>query len=54
MMAEHELGGTLTEEQSRSITEFLKTLTGELPADYIREPELPPSTDATPKPDTSE
>jgi hypothetical protein len=28
----------------------MKSLTGEIPADYIKQPELPKSTNKTPKP----
>lgn len=51
MMAEHQLGRPLTDEQAASIVTFLNALTGEIPKDYIQKPVLPPSTDATPKPD---
>jgi cytochrome c peroxidase len=50
-MGEYQLGKTLTAEQINSITAFLKTLTGEAPAGYIKAPELPKSTAKTPKPD---
>jgi cytochrome c peroxidase len=50
-MATHQLGKDLTEAQVKSIVTFLKALTGELPADYIKEPVLPKSTPKTPKPD---
>ena len=53
-MAEYELGSALTPEQIDSIVVFLESLTGEIPADYIKKPELPPSTPATPKPDLSD
>lgn len=43
MMAEHQLGKTLTPEQVTSIVTFLGALTGELPAGLIAEPKLPPS-----------
>jgi cytochrome c peroxidase len=52
-MAEHQLGKTITNEQCGSIVTFLKALKGDLPASYIKEPTLPASTDATPKPDPS-
>jgi len=52
-MAWHQLGQELTEEDIDNIVAFLKSLTGELPTDYIAEPELPESTDKTPKPDPS-
>ncbi len=53
-MAEYQLGKPLTEAETNSIVTFLKSLTGEIPAEYIRKPELPKSTAATPKPDTSD
>lgn len=52
-MAWHQLGKQLTDEEARLIVAFLRSLTGELPADYIAKPELPPSTARTPKPDPS-
>ncbi len=52
-MAEHQLGKDITDEQCKSIITFLKVLKGDLPESYIKEPTLPPSTDATPKPDPS-
>lgn len=51
MMAEYQLGKTLTKEQIASIVAFLDTLTGTIPEQYIVQPELPPSTDKTPKPE---
>ena len=53
MMAEHQLGKTLTDEQVKSIVTFLNVLTGTIPEEYVKEPKLPASTDATPKPDPS-
>lgn len=53
-MAEYQLGKPLTDAETNSIIAFLKSLTGELPSEYIRKPELPKSTPATPKPDTSD
>jgi cytochrome c peroxidase len=53
-MAEHQLGKTLTEPQVKSIETWLKTLTGDIPASYIKEPELPNSTPRTPKPSTTD
>jgi cytochrome c peroxidase len=49
-MAAWQLGKDLSDEDASSITTFLKTLTGELPQDLAAAPELPPSTDKTPKP----
>jgi cytochrome c peroxidase len=48
-MGEHQLGKELKPEEIASIVTFLKALTGELPADYIKQPELPKSTAKTPK-----
>jgi len=50
-MGEYQLGRTLTDKEIGDIVAFLRTLTGQLPTDYIKPPELPPSTPATPKPD---
>ncbi len=50
-MAEHQLGKTLTDAQVRSIIAWLKTLTGEIPTEYIKPPVLPQSTSKTPKPE---
>jgi len=41
MMGRHQLGLELGEEEVTSITTWLASLTGELPADYIKEPALP-------------
>lgn len=49
-MAHHQLGMDLKDDEIASIVTFLNTLTAELPADYIKKPELPKSTDKTPKP----
>src|SRR5690606_34347404 len=51
LMAEHQLGKTLSDENVRLIVAFLESLTGEPTAEQMREPQLPPSTDKTPKPD---
>jgi cytochrome c peroxidase len=51
LMAEHENGKKLSPQDIESIVTWLKALTGEIPADYIRKPELPKSTDKTPRPD---
>jgi cytochrome c peroxidase len=53
LMAEHQLGKTITEAQTSLIVTFLRSMTGELPNDYITEPALPPSTISTPMPDPS-
>jgi len=52
-MATHQLGKQLKREEVASIVTFLKSLTGDLPAEYIQPPELPKSTPKTPKPDKS-
>ncbi len=41
VMAKHQLGKTLQGEEVASVIAFLKTLTGDLPMDYIKEPTLP-------------
>ncbi len=51
LMADYQLGTQLTDEQTADIVAFLESLTGEVPADLIKEPELPPSGPDTPKPD---
>jgi len=49
MMAEHQLGKVLTDEETASIITFLKALKGTPNADYIKAPKLPESTADTPK-----
>ncbi len=49
-MSEYQLSRPLSEAEVKSIVSFLNTLTGEVPAQYIRRPELPKSTAKTPKP----
>lgn len=49
IMAEHQLGLSLSREENANIVAFLHSLTGEQPR--IVYPVLPPSTAATPKPD---
>jgi cytochrome c peroxidase len=53
-MAEYQLGKPLSDAEVRSISAFLKTLTGDIPAEYITAPELPKSTPKTPKPDLAD
>jgi cytochrome c peroxidase len=53
MMAEHQLGKTLSAEDVRLIVAFLGALTGEPTAEQMRKPELPASTPKTPKADPS-
>jgi len=50
-MSEYQLGNALSEAQVGSIITWLKSLTGEIPTDYIKPPELPKSTSKTPKPE---
>ena len=50
MMAEHQLGRDLSDEKTQEIIAFLKSLTGEIPTEYIEKPELPDSGPNTPKP----
>ncbi|MCZ7584216.1 MAG: c-type cytochrome [Deltaproteobacteria bacterium] len=50
MMADHQLGRALDDEDLRLINAWLGALTGDVPADYVAPPELPPSTDKTPPP----
>ncbi len=49
-MGDYQLGKKLTDAQVTSIVTFMKALTGDIPAEYIKKPELPPSTAKTPKP----
>lgn len=49
-MAWHQLGQELTDNDVTELVAYLKSLTGELPKDYIAKPELPPSGPTTPKP----
>jgi cytochrome c peroxidase len=50
-MASHQLGKELSDADVTSISAFLEALTGEIPTSYVKTPELPKSTPATPKPD---
>ena len=54
LMAEYQLGKSLTDAQTKSITTWLGALTGDIPAEYVKEPVLPKSTARTPKPDISD
>ena len=49
MMAEHQLGKSLTDDEVASIITFLKVLKGEIPMDYVAKPKLPEATAGTPK-----
>jgi len=53
-MAEYEVGKKLTDSQIQSIVTWLKSLTGELPAEYIKPPKLPASSPRTPEPEAKE
>ena len=53
-MGEYQLGKKLSEAQVKSIATWLNSLTGEPPAEYIKEPVLPKSTAKTPKPQTAD
>lgn len=53
MMSEYQLGKILTNDEIADITAFLESLTGEVDAEYIKIPELPPNGPDTPKPDFS-
>ena len=50
-MAHYQLGKDLPTDQIADIAAFLRSLTGELPTDYIKPPQLPMGTAMTPKPD---
>jgi cytochrome c peroxidase len=52
-MADHQLGKQLTDGEIASLVAFLKTLTGEIPTEYLKPPELPKSTGKTPKPSST-
>ena len=53
LMASHQNGVELTDEQVADIKAFLGSLTGEIPAAYVAKPELPASGPDTPAPDPS-
>jgi len=53
-MADYQVGKTLNDADIQSIETWMKSLTGEIPADYIKPPELPKSTSRTPKPSESD
>ncbi len=50
-MGRHQLGKKLGAKEVGQIVTFLKSLSGDLPTEYIAAPKLPASTDKTPKPD---
>ena len=41
-MARHQLGVELEDDEVRELEAWLGSLTGEIPTEYIRQPELPP------------
>lgn len=49
-MAQYQRGVTLTEAKVKAIETWMTSLTGPIPADYIKTPELPKSTPQTPPP----
>jgi cytochrome c peroxidase len=51
-MSEYQLGRPLDRRDIESIATWLQSLTGRLPEDLIRPPQLPKSTGRTPKPET--
>jgi cytochrome c peroxidase len=53
LMAKHQLGKDLKDEQIKQITAFLGALEGKVDAEYVKAPELPASGPTTPKPDPS-
>ena len=53
MMGEYQLGKDIPDQDVALLVDWMKTLTGEIPQEYIAEPDLPPSSEATPKPDPS-
>ncbi len=53
-MADYQLDKQLSADEVSSIVVFLKSLTGDLPAQYIQKPELPKSTPKTPKPEAAD
>lgn len=53
LMAEHQLGKTLSDADAASIAIFLESLTGTPDADYIAKPELPADSDKAPQSDAS-
>ena len=53
LMAKHQLGKELKDEEVKSIVTFLGALEGKVDAAYVKAPELPPSGPETPKPDPS-
>ena len=54
LMAEHQLGKTLTDQQVQDLVAFMKSMTGEIPADYIAKPTLPGETASAASPAAGE
>lgn len=52
-MAYHQLGKDLPDQDIQDIAAFLRSLTGEIPKDYIKMPALPEKGEKTPGPDPS-
>ncbi len=53
-MSRYQRGRSLSERQVADIVTWLEALTGDIPAEYIKEPPLPKSTATTPKPETGD
>jgi cytochrome c peroxidase len=51
IMSEYQTGRPISKQDVESIVVWLRALTGDLPADYIKKPALPRSTSKTPGPD---
>jgi cytochrome c peroxidase len=51
LMGEYQAGRALPAKDIDSIITWLRALTGEIPAGYVKKPALPPSTARTPRPD---
>jgi cytochrome c peroxidase len=51
LMGEHQLGRQLKDDEIESIVTWLKSLTGTIPSEYIKQPNLPESTAQTPRPE---
>jgi cytochrome c peroxidase len=49
-MGDYQVARQLSDAEAASIAAWMKSLTGDVPADYIKAPELPKSTPRTPKP----
>lgn len=50
MMARHQTAAEVSDADAKAIATFLNSLTGEIPMEFIKRPELPPSGKKTPKP----